>query len=88
MDGKTAVYEDPLTFAIATEERSDCEVSYVTTFITNEKSKANELWKDFKEDGLLKGSTKSTGNHPKSLAQFSLKMNLLRRENLSELLLR
>jgi non-lysosomal glucosylceramidase len=48
---KPIVYEDPLSFSIATDNRNGAKVTYKTKFTTN--SKAGDLWTDFQTDGKL-----------------------------------
>lgn len=45
------VYEDPLSFAIATDNQNGAKITYKTRFKTN--SKAWDLWTDFQTDGML-----------------------------------
>ncbi|HEY43459.1 MAG TPA: hypothetical protein G4O11_05690 [Anaerolineae bacterium] len=46
------VFEDPLTFAIATESKPDQRTSWRTRFVTS--SDGGDLWNDFAQDGELK----------------------------------
>ena len=45
------MFEDPLTFAIATQAHPGVEVTYRTRFVTN--SSGMDVWGDFREDGAL-----------------------------------
>jgi non-lysosomal glucosylceramidase len=46
------VFEDPLTFAIATENKPDTSISWRTRFVTSEDGA--ELWNDFSQNGEVK----------------------------------
>jgi non-lysosomal glucosylceramidase len=49
-----SIFEDPLSFAIATQDLPGLEISYTTRFLSNASGK--ELWEDFCTDGRLENS--------------------------------